>query len=234
MASYVFTVLARAATLKWRHDCDAASLRAVSAMSLLLLACLVLLCLRQMEARARGAPLPLSSGPFSTHALHTASNIALFPLLFFFSGLYYTDVLSAAVVVGALLNHLRRLTRGHCSFLSGIWTVVLGLAALLMRQTNVFWVVVYMGGLEAVHAVKTLRPAPVAPPPMATPWAQMVHMASRYAAGDVHDAPLSAAWPDGEPPAGPCPPRAPAHARQTCSSLPSAWSSRSCAIRCGC
>ncbi|KAK6596619.1 DIE2/ALG10 family protein [Botrytis cinerea] len=35
----------------------------------------------------------------SADSLHTAANIALFPPLFFFSGLYYTDVLSTCVVL---------------------------------------------------------------------------------------------------------------------------------------
>ena len=38
----------------------------------------------------------------------TAANICLFPLLFFFSGLYYTDVLSTFVVLLAYWAHLWR------------------------------------------------------------------------------------------------------------------------------
>lgn len=197
--------------------CDVDALRAVSAVALSAVAHLALLCRLEVEARAFRVSRP------SAQALHTACNIALFPLLFFFSGLYYTDVVSTAVVLAAYLNNLRRVARDQTSLGSDVWTVVLGLAALLMRQTNVFWVVVYMGGLEAVHAIKTLRPEPARPPPAPTPWAQVKHLAARSAAGHVHDAPLNAAWPDGEPLAPPL--SAPAKTAQTCSSPPSPLSS---------
>ena len=130
--------------------------------------------------------------------MHTSFNIALFPLLFFFSGLYYTDVVSTAVVVGAFLNHLKRVGRDHSSTLSDLLTIALGVLALFMRQTNVFWVVVYMGGLEAVHAVKTLRPGRVDQPFMKTMGEQLRFFAWRYSVGDIHDLPLSQAWPDGK------------------------------------
>ncbi|KAJ6447196.1 glucosyltransferase [Purpureocillium lavendulum] len=197
---YLFSVLppqlAGKLGLHWEFRCDATSLRVGNTVGLFALAYLALLCRREIEARLNGTRLRSSLRPASSYALHTAFNIALFPLLFFFSGLYYTDVLSTVVVVGAFLNHLKRVGRDRSSFASDVWTIALGLLTLLMRQTNVFWVVVFMGGLEAVHAVKTLRPDRVDQPFMTTLWAQVKYFAWRYSVGDIHDLPLNLAWQD--------------------------------------
>ncbi|UNI13274.1 glucosyltransferase [Purpureocillium takamizusanense] len=176
--------------------CDAVSLRVGNAAGLFALVYLALLCRREIEAQLYGAFSRSLSRPYSAYALHTAFNIALFPLLFFFSGLYYTDVLSTAVVVGAFLNHLKRVAQDRSSFTSDLCTVAIGLLALLMRQTNVFWIVVFMGGLEAVHAVKTLRPERADQPFMTTLGDQIKYFAWRYSVGDIHDLPLRHAWHD--------------------------------------
>lgn len=159
---------------------------------------LTLLCRREIEARLHEAHSSSREKPISQYALHTSLNIALFPLLFFFSGLYYTDVVSTAAVIGAFLNHLLRIGRDRSSFLSDFLTIVLGIFTLLMRQTNVFWVVVFMGGLEAVHAVKMLRPKKVTQPFMSTLGAQLKFFAWRYSVGDIHDLPLHMAYPEGD------------------------------------
>ena len=92
-----------------------------------------------------------------------------------------------------------------------VLAITLGLTALLMRQTNVFWVVIYMGGREAVDAVESLSEPPLqaywsagktAPGPPPTPrFASIGEMVGfyfwRWWAGDVHDPPLNLAWPDG-------------------------------------
>lgn len=134
----------------------------------------------------------------SAYSIHTAVNIALFPVLFFFSGLYYTDVLSTCVVLLAYLNHLGRVSqKGGSCLLNDLYTVFLGVLALFMRQTNVFWVVIYMGGLEAVQAIKdiptTIRKGPAAP----GTWADQIKLFTQKAAsGDVYDPAVEAAWPD--------------------------------------
>ena len=69
------------------------------------------------------------------------------------------------------------------SFSSDLATIVIGTLALLMRQTNVFWIVVWMGGLQAVHAVKTLRPGRVDQPIFTTVWGQMRFFAWRLLRG---------------------------------------------------
>ncbi|OAA66545.1 glucosyltransferase [Niveomyces insectorum RCEF 264] len=170
---------------------------------------------RQQQPTGTNRARPLrkqAESMFSLYAFHTSLNVALFPVLFFFSALYYTDVYSTLAVLVAYRNHLfRRQIRSavnHANgatatppFWNGLLTVVLGMATLLMRQTNIFWVVVYMGGLEVVQAVKSLQrrgakrttePAPA----FDTPWAMARFYAARYAAGDVHDPPVGASWPD--------------------------------------
>ncbi|KAL6353493.1 hypothetical protein LRP88_13988 [Fusarium phalaenopsidis] len=178
------------------YVCDASSLRAANAVALMLLAYLALQCRHQIESRLYEAHSSIRLRVHSQYALHTAFNIALFPLLFFFSGLYYTDVASTAAVLVAYLNHLRRLGRDQSSPLNDLLTVFLGGFTLFFRQTNVFWVVVYMGGLEAVHAVKTLRPERVDQPFMSSLVEQVKYYLWRYSLGDIHDPPLNLLWPD--------------------------------------
>lgn len=180
------------------YTCDPKTLRATNAVGILVLAYLALQCRKEIEARLlHQAHSAVRMNSISQYAMHTAFNIALFPLLFFFSGLYYTDVVSTAVVLAAFVNHLRRVGRSHTSLMSDLVTVAWGLFALTMRQTNVFWVVVFMGGLEAVHAVKTLRPEIVKRPLMTTLSQQLLFVVKRWSVGHVHDLPLHMAYPEG-------------------------------------
>lgn len=133
----------------------------------------------------------------SSYALHTGVNVAFFPLLFFFSGLYYTDVLSTLVVLVAFWNTLVRMNTQATSWRSDALVVLLAVAALLMRQTNVFWVVVFLGGLEAVHAAGALRPPPTRPGAFDRPTKIKFYL-SRYAQGEIHDPPLDATSLDGK------------------------------------
>lgn len=108
------------------------------------------------QARRAGRP-PVWDG-ISWYSFHTGINIALMPVIFFFSGLYYTDVWSTLVVLQAYKHHLKRLGPQKPSLYDDLWTIIWGVTALFMRQTNVFWVVVYMGGVEAVHALRSVKP----------------------------------------------------------------------------
>ncbi|KAL1839652.1 hypothetical protein VTJ49DRAFT_1262 [Mycothermus thermophilus] len=151
--------------LRMLPECTPASLRSNNVLATLLTALLAVQCRHLIEIRAaerEGRRVPRS---ISSYASHTGVNIAAMPVIFFFSGLYYTDVFSALVVLVAYHNHLLRLGAGTPSLVRDIWTVLLGVAALFMRQTNVFWVVVYMGGSEAVHVlhrhVKDLHDPPL-------------------------------------------------------------------------
>ncbi|KAI0161896.1 glycosyltransferase family 59 protein [Hypoxylon sp. FL1284] len=124
---------------------------------------------------------------YSAYAIFTGINIALFPALFFFSGLYYTDVASTFVVVLAYTNHLDRVKRDTPTFKCDLYTICLGLLSLCMRQTNIFWVVVYIGGLEAIQGIKVVRPQPVSTPGFTTLSQQLIFYAWRYSLGDIHD-----------------------------------------------
>ncbi|TQW00477.1 glucosyltransferase [Cordyceps javanica] len=207
---YLFSVaahrIATALRIPQLNVCDPFSLRAINFAGVLGVSYLALWCRQAIEARQHEAvvsSLAPASAParvraFSQYALHTAINIGLFPLLFFFGGLYYTDVLSTGVVLAAFANHLSRVgaDAGRSPMWSDIVTVALGVWALGMRQTNVFWIVVFMGGLETVHAVKTLRPKRVDQPTMTTLGEKCRYFAWRYSVGDIHDLPIHKSYPD--------------------------------------
>ena len=100
--------------------------------------------------------------------MHANLNTIFCPLLFFFSALYYTDILSAFAVVevygwyvyfgsekepGGYLSS--KLSAGARSVTCKIAILLFGLFAMLCRQTNVFWVAVFLGGLQAVRTLTT-------------------------------------------------------------------------------
>lgn len=90
--------------------------------------------------------------------VHSAVNIALFPPLFFFSGLYYTDVMSTLVVLFAYTTHLVS-PSSSLSPLPAVGVLLSGIVALFFRQTNVFWVAVFPAGLAVVNALKADGPS---------------------------------------------------------------------------
>ncbi|KAI6351584.1 glucosyltransferase [Pyricularia grisea] len=173
----------------------ASLLRESNVYAVVAIAALALKCRRFIETRHATT---IAKGPHldSMYSIHTAINITLFPVIFFFSGLYYTDLWSTVTVLWAYENHLKRVTE-QTTFRNDMTTVMLGIAALFMRQTNVFWVVVYFGGLEAVHAVKK---GAVSSSSKAVNAADIREFApaskaywNLYAAGNIHDPPLSVA-----------------------------------------
>ena len=77
----------------------------------------------------------------------TALNVALFPVLYFFSGLFYTDVWSTIFVLAGYLATLRGKT----------WAAgVFGWTSLWFRQTNVVWVG-FMAGVFVVEKLRELQ-----------------------------------------------------------------------------
>jgi len=82
--------------------------------------------------------------------IHNTVNICLFPPLFFFYGLYYTDVLSALSVLHSYKCYLERQNSESIIFV--------GLLSLLFRQTNIFWVSLFLGGLAFCRAIPKARP----------------------------------------------------------------------------
>lgn len=74
-------------------------------------------------------------------ACHSSLNIVLFPPLFFFSALYYTDMASTLSVVLFYWYFLRDLPENH-SLVRDATQILLGVLSLMFRQTNIFWVAV--------------------------------------------------------------------------------------------
>ncbi|KAK1074498.1 glucosyltransferase [Friedmanniomyces endolithicus] len=123
-------------------DCSITGLRALNAVGLILLLLVVRLSYLQRA----------SSETSAHHSLfdHSALNIALFPPLFFFSALYYTDVWSALSVLASFcfLTTAYRDKYGHWK--RGVGLLALGLVSLMFRQTNIFWVTAFPAGLVLV------------------------------------------------------------------------------------
>jgi alpha-1,2-glucosyltransferase len=124
---------------------------------------------------------------------HSALNIALFPPLFFFSALYYTDVMSTLAV---LLSYHAFLTRKNTPnvLMHSLRIVVVGVLALLFRQTNVFWVAVFPAGLAAVDVLATKQEKNS----QASDSFQSVFK-DAWSQGKVYDIPVGDAGPRGMP-----------------------------------
>jgi alpha-1,2-glucosyltransferase len=116
------------------------------------------------------------------HDVNTALNIALFPPLFFFSALFYTDVWSTLLVLLNYVVLLRKMTAFGGLF-DDFAIIVVGVMALLFRQTNIFWVAVFPAGLVVIDALKTNAPPANSPKP--TTFAETVHKG--WADGIIHD-----------------------------------------------
>jgi alpha-1,2-glucosyltransferase len=98
-----------------------------------------------------------------------------FPLIFFFSGLYYTDIFSTfTVVLAHIFWSASTNAEGVLRTCYQLLHVVAGLISLSARQTNVFWVAVYLGGLQVIETIK-----------------------SRVGAHEVHDPPISESYFEG-------------------------------------
>lgn len=89
--------------------------------------------------------------PSISSSQHKALNIALFPPLFFFGALYYTDVASTLSVVIFYLVFTRSYQNGMPSIAQKTSILLLGLTSLLFRQTNIFWVAVFPACIVLVH-----------------------------------------------------------------------------------
>ncbi|KAI1474007.1 glycosyltransferase family 59 protein [Daldinia eschscholtzii] len=188
---YVLTILG---TRLSKLSCSVYSLREFNVKIISYLAIAAIISRAQLQQLKTGSDSQFSTR-YSIDFFWTGINIALFPILFFFSGLYYTDVLSTFVVLLAYINHLGRIRSDNPSAASSIRTILVGLLTLGVRQTNIFWVVVYMGGLEVVHVIKTLRPESTTTPTFKTLSEQISFYVWRYSLGDIHDPPLDIASP---------------------------------------
>lgn len=84
----------------------------------------------------------------------TAFNIALFPPLFFFGALYYTDVMSTAAVLLGYQALLATTKKSRRNISDDLVAVVIGVVALFFRQTNIFWVAVFPAAVTVVEVLK--------------------------------------------------------------------------------
>lgn len=82
---------------------------------------------------------------------HTVLNVCLFPVLFFFSALYYTDVFSVLTVLGTCYWHYQQAKSVSTMSIYNVAIVLNGLISLSLRQTNIFWVAIYLGGLQVIR-----------------------------------------------------------------------------------
>ena len=94
--------------------------------------------------------------------------IICFPLLFFFSGLYYTDIFSTLAVIITYNFWLAGTSaEGWPRLVYQCMHFTFGLISLASRQTNIFWVAVFLGGLQVVASLKeTTRETGVHDPPI--------------------------------------------------------------------
>ncbi|EPS28133.1 putative Dol-P-Glc: Glc2Man9GlcNAc2-PP-Dol alpha-1,2-glucosyltransferase [Penicillium oxalicum 114-2] len=108
----------------------------------------------RLQSLSDGIRKARNTRPLGAWLSHTVLNICLFPPLFFFSGLYYTDILALLAVVEAYNWDLKRASAANSFLLSTLGFLLFGLAALVCRQTNIFWVSVFLGGLQAVRKIR--------------------------------------------------------------------------------
>jgi alpha-1,2-glucosyltransferase len=84
---------------------------------------------------------------------HSALNAVLFPPLFFFSSLYYTDIASTLSVMVYYIVFLQKSGRFRASVIGSGLQVLLASASLMFRQTNIFWVAIAPLLLEIVSRI---------------------------------------------------------------------------------
>lgn len=169
--------------------CTVAELRSIGGLALV---ALLAVCYFLRKSLAGG-------GQFMGRAwgiAHEALNVCLFPPLFFFSGLYYTDVMSTLVVVLAYLAFQRG--AGGASVGGGLLAYGLGAVGLVMRQTNVFWVGVFLAGMEWVKTCTEM----VAKGPTGGGYGKDATLTERalgpYMRGELHDPMIEEAGPLGK------------------------------------
>jgi alpha-1,2-glucosyltransferase len=127
-------------------DCSTSFLRALNAGAVCIIFLLAYDILRTLNRRNPKRP--------SLYDVHSALNISLFPPLFFFSGLYYTDVISTLVVLGVYAMFLKSVEKGTGAPWEGFTLIPPAILALYFRQTNIFWVAVFPAGLALVNVLK--------------------------------------------------------------------------------
>jgi alpha-1,2-glucosyltransferase len=124
--------------------CSITALRALNVVCLVALMVVVKACY-DVRRRADGVS---SCNRLATW--HASLNVVLFPPLFFFSALYYTDIASTLSCMVSYWYFLRALPSETFSIRRAGIQVLLGTASLFFRQTNIFWVAVFPAALTLV------------------------------------------------------------------------------------
>ena len=149
--SYAHIKILRAIGLIPHTSVKSQTFRSINALASIFLAAVVSNLLFFIKRKDPGKKLSKASVSWhvQSNSIHTIINICLFPPLFFFYGLYYTDVLSALSVLLAYQCYLVRTDDWVC--------ILVGLVSLLFRQTNIFWVSLFLGGLAFCRAIPERR-----------------------------------------------------------------------------
>lgn len=166
--------------------CTAENLRFTNTIALLVLLYTAFKCLNLIHlTTAHG-----QASQTTWYNIHSAVNICLFPPLFFYSALYYTDVPSTCAVLIAYHSFLDRGKGNSVARIVDI--IVVGTIAMLMRQTNVIWVGIFMAGMEWFRSCQTMDYKPFSRFDKDTgvlKWAQTSCIF--FARGYIHDLPLA-------------------------------------------
>jgi len=144
--------------------CETSSLRALNVGALCLICPLTYGILRMLRTRKETAGAhkaiqerTATDDPTVALDANTALNITLFPPLFFFSALFYTDVMSTLMVLLSYSVLLKK-TSPRGTVLDILNAIVVGVFALLFRQTNIFWVAVFPAALSVIDALTATSP----------------------------------------------------------------------------
>ncbi|KFY62572.1 hypothetical protein V496_04512 [Pseudogymnoascus sp. VKM F-4515 (FW-2607)] len=183
---YAFSLLLKAAT---RAGCTGADLRSIGSVALAALL-VVSYYLRKLLS---GSTQHVDR---AWKVAHEALNVCLFPPLFFFSGLYYTDVLSTLVIVVAYFAFQRG--AGGASLRGGLLAYGLGVVGLVMRQTNVFWVGVFLAGMEWIRTCTDMTAKEPNQGGQGKDKTLIERTLGPYTRGELHDPPLEESGPLGD------------------------------------
>jgi alpha-1,2-glucosyltransferase len=143
------------AVLQVTGSCDIKSLRLLNATCLGLVGLVSFSCLQvlwqvyhprpdSVNAKRHNAVEPSDEW----YLTHSAINICLFPPLFFFSGLYYTDIASTLIV---LLSLRTQLASQEFNWPLAVLQLLFACSSLFFRQTNIFWVGVFPIGITLLN-----------------------------------------------------------------------------------
>lgn len=148
-------------------SCDTSMLRTLNVGAICIICILSYGILRHLQSSSRRQGYKKGSeghsGEDDSQILsdaHSALNISLFPPLFFFSGLYYTDVISTLLVLLSYHTFVKS-KPSNPTFWHALQTIGVGILALLFRQTNIFWVAVFPAGLAVIASLKDRAPEKV-------------------------------------------------------------------------